>query len=326
MQNYTPLNTSTKKKGKFFLAANILLMILVVGITGFYLSGRLITTQEKAEKPSPKKPYDQMTVEEKKAYQKELKDYQESGQADADKEAKKKAEREAKRMKEEEYVPSGGCPGGYISCDLNDTSGKNHKFCISNDGSEGGCNSGAVNRGITVKIGGDGPGSGGWRCEYGQKGYSGGSCVEYNSVQTVGTGKPPSGFSGIIQIDGGEWAGTYQSTCGCDKKQSETIASSTPVGTIVPTPTGEVEATPTEQPTPTEALTPTEIPTSTPTETPTLTPTGTPGPTATPTPTGTPGPTDTPTPTKVASLPSSGQASPIIFAIPIGIIILGLLL
>ncbi|MFZ6035496.1 MAG: cell envelope integrity protein TolA [Patescibacteria group bacterium] len=318
MQNYTPLNIGSKKKGKFFLAANILLMILVVGITGFYLSGRLITTQEKAG-------FDCSDWSDKKKCQAERKEYEESGQADADKEAKKKAEREAKRMKEEEYVPSGGCPGGYVSCDLNDAHGSRHKFCISNDGSEGGCNSGAVSRGIDVQIGGGGEGTGAWRCVPGVNNYTSGSCDSRNYAEVLKGCTVPKCFCGIIQIDHCDGINaTYQSTCGCNKEEEQLITQVNIPVTIIPTPTSEV--TPTEQPTPTEALTPTEIPTSTPTETPTLTPTGTPGPTATPTPTGTPGPTDTPTPTKVASLPSSGQASPIIFAIPIGIIILGLLL
>lgn len=323
ISNFTPLkNFKPKKIKKWLIFGNIVLVILVAVIGAVYYNSTLISTQQKAGFECSDWSNKRKCAEERKAYE-------ESGQAEADKEAKKKKEREEKRMKEGEYVPAGGCPGGYISCDLNDTSGKRHKFCISNDGSEGGCNSGAVNRGITVKIGGDGPGSGGWLCEYGKNGYSGGSCVGYNSVQTVGTGKPPNCFCGIIQIDGGQWAGTYQSTCGCNKEQETAITTSTPVGTIIPTPT--------EGPTPTEILIAqisptvpiTEVPTETPTNTPTPTtppnqPTNTPGPTATSTPTPPPGSTSTPTP--LQSIPTAGAPKPFVFLIPVGIIILSLLL
>lgn len=305
-KNFTPLKNLKPKKriNKWFIFGNLFLVILIATIGALYYNNVLITTQQKAgfecsDWSNPRK------------CREERKIYEESGQADADKAAKKKKEQEERRMKEETYVPAGGCPGGYISCNVG---GKG--FCISNDGSEGGCNQGAVNRGITVKIGGDGPGAGGWLCEYGKNGYSGGTCVGYNSVREIGQGKPPNCFCGIIQIDGGQWAGTYQSTCGCDKDQEEKITT-TVVGTIIPTPTGE---TPTDTPTQTPTETPTDTPTETPTPTSTLT--GTPSPTLT----GTPSPTVTQTPTPVQSIPTAGTPKPFVFLIPIGIILLSLLL
>lgn len=50
MENFTPIDLKKleKKSGKFFLIANILLMFLVVGITGYYLKNKLITKKEKA--------------------------------------------------------------------------------------------------------------------------------------------------------------------------------------------------------------------------------------------------------------------------------------
>jgi len=285
MTNFTPLQkfgNKTKKFNKFLIIGNLLLVVLV-SVTGLvYYNKTLLTTQQKAAKPGLSKSWDDMSVAERKAYQQEVKDYQESGQADADKEAKKKAERDEKKMKEETYVPEGGCPGGYISCNVG---GKG--FCISNDGSEGGCNQGAVDRGITVQTGGGSTkGEGGWRCIVG-KGkdepyVAGQPCVERNSVETIGNRAVPNCFCGIIQIDNSSGGGTYQSKCGCNEEEKQAVAATTLVGTIIPTPTDA--ATPT--PTPTSTPTPTGV-ISTGTPTPTVTPGG---PTSTPTATPTPGP------------------------------------
>lgn len=319
-KNFTPLkNFKPKKKiNKWLLYGNLALVVLVAVIGAVYYNNVLITTQQKAG-------FDCSDWSNPRKCREERKEYEESGKADADREAKKKKEREEKRMKEEEYVPPGGCPGGYISCDVSDVGGKKHRFCISNDGSEGGCSSGAVNRGITVQTGaGSTKGEGGWRCIEG-KGkdypYVGGQpCVEGNSVETIGNVKVPNCFCGIIQIDNAQGGGTYMSNCGCSKEENEVLQTSTLVGTIIPTPTETLIAqTPSDTPTPTPTETPT--PTPTPTNVPGQ-PTNTPTPTATPTPP--PGSTNTPTP--VQSIPTAGAPKPFVFLIPIGIIFLSLLL
>jgi len=47
MDNFTPLNSEKKKKklNKFLLFGNILMMVFVVGLTGYYLRSRLLETQ-----------------------------------------------------------------------------------------------------------------------------------------------------------------------------------------------------------------------------------------------------------------------------------------
>ena len=47
MDNFTPLNSEKKKKkiNKFLLVGNILMMVFVVGLTGYYLRSRLLETQ-----------------------------------------------------------------------------------------------------------------------------------------------------------------------------------------------------------------------------------------------------------------------------------------
>jgi hypothetical protein len=105
-------------------------------------------------------------------------------------------------------------------CSGTEISGSAYAFCMKNDGSQGNCNSRAVELGYSILTGGGGPGTGGWRCIEGQgKDYpyvAGQPCVEGNSVQTIGC-TPPSCFCGTIQIDNGcgGTAGTYQSTCSC---------------------------------------------------------------------------------------------------------------
>lgn len=58
MDNFTPLKTEKPKKkfANFFLVVNILLMFVVVGITGYYLRNKLITTKEKAYVPTSERP------------------------------------------------------------------------------------------------------------------------------------------------------------------------------------------------------------------------------------------------------------------------------
>ena len=332
MDNFTPLKTKNKNKkaNKFLIIGNLLLVIIVAGIGFFYYNNTLLTTQQKASFDCDASiPGD---------CKKKGKEYVESGQQEANQEAKKKKERDEKKMKEEIFVPAGGCPGGYTSCDIN-----GNRFCISNDGSEGGCSNGAVDRGITVKTGiGVGSGvaeQGGWICEIGKKGYSGGPCLAGNSVKTIGNQKPPGCFCGIIQIDGGQWDGTYQSTCGCGSKEEETQVTTTLIGTIIPTPTGE--ETPTSTPTPTIIPTATPIISNTPTVTPLIsnTPTVTPlisnTPTVTPLISNTPGPSATPTEIILAKISTSptvvkllqtGVVKSFMFLIPATIMLIGLIL
>lgn len=325
MSNYTPLNIK-KKKGNFFLVANIFLMILVVGATGFYLRNRLITTEQKAIAPGACQCASDATGNNV------------GGCSCSGSNASCPAGSHVKNNRCGETSGGGGetqqsneqsCnnSGGHW-CDVWDVKQKKHSFCAPQSKS---CNQQAVANGITMQTGGGGPGEGGWLCQIGKKGYTGGPCVEYNSISNLGNGAPPNCFCGIIQIDGGTYAGTYESTCSCQSEGVTPPPPTLPPGTTpteVPTPTEAV--TPTEAPTPTEAITPTEAPTGTPTPTPTPTGTLTPTPTGTLTPTVTPTPTEivlaSQTPTTVASIPQAGKTTPFLFAIPIAIIILGLLL
>jgi len=276
MDNFTPLRKSANKKklNKFLVIGNLFLVVLIAVIGFSYYNNTLLTSQQKAG-------FDCSDWSDTRKCNAERKEYEESGQADADKEAKKKKEQEAKRLANEE-IGGGGCPGGYVTCDVTDTGGKGHRFCL-DETKNAGCNSEAVERGITMKtgigVGSDLAEQGGWICEIGKKGYSGGPCLAGNSVKTIGNQKPPGCFCGIIQIDGGQWDGTYQSTCGCGSKEEETQVTTTLIGTIIPTPTGEEI--------PTSTPTPTIIPTATPiiSNTPTVTPLISNTPTITPTPT-----------------------------------------
>ncbi len=322
MENYTPLKklNNRKKINKFLVTGNLLLAFLIA-VTGFiYYNNTLQTTQQKAG-------FDCSDWSDKRKCAEERKEYEESGQADADKEAKKKKEQEERRLEREE-IGGGSCPGGYVTCEVTDTGGRGHRFCL-DETKNTGCNNEAVDRGITVKTGiGVGSGlaeQGGWICEFGKKGYSGGPCLQNNSVKTIGNQKPPACFCGIIQIDGGEYDGTYQSTCGCGSKEEEQQITTMVVGTIVPTPTGGI---PTSTPTPTIS-TVTEIPTPTMTPAPTNTPTQTPTP-APGTPTATP--TEiiiaktTISPTAVAKLLETGVVKSFIYLVPAAIMLIGLIL
>lgn len=48
MDNFTPLKTEKKKTNKFLIFANLVLLVIVVGVTGFYLKNKLLTTEQKA--------------------------------------------------------------------------------------------------------------------------------------------------------------------------------------------------------------------------------------------------------------------------------------
>lgn len=313
MTNFTPLTFKKNNKGKFFVFGNLFLLLMIAGIGIFYYNKTLITTQQKAVAPgacqcanSAGHNVGGCECNGSNAFcpagthVKNNRCGESSGNGNPD---------------QQNNSQSCGNSGG-IWCDVTDVNGNSHSFCINSNGSEGGCNAGAVARGYTMQTGGTGNGTGGWRCVVGQHGYNGGQCVEYNSVETVGC-HVPSCFCGTLQIDSGcgSIAGTYQSTCGCGNNNQSNNTTTTNTGTT-PTEIPTTALTPTEAAlTPTEAISPTEG------VTPSVTPTN--GPSATPTPTK-PGSTSTPTP--ITSLPQSGKLSPFVFAIPIGIIIGGLVL
>lgn len=282
MDSFTPLKTKNKKKkaNKFLIIGNLLLAVIVAGIGFFYYNNTLITTQQKAG-------FDCGTKD-KRECEAAKREYEDSGKKDADREAKKKKEQEERRLEREE-IGGGSCPGGYETCEVSDTGGQSHRFCL-DETKKKGCYNEAVDRGITVKtgegVGSDSAEQGGWICEFGKNNYSGGPCLKKNSVKTIGNQKPPACFCGVIQIDGGQWDGTYQSSCDCDSKEQEVQTTTTIVGTIVPTqiPT----ATPVISNTPTATPIISNTPTVTPliSNTPTVTPliSNTPGPSATPIP------------------------------------------
>lgn len=287
MSNFTPLQkpgSKTKKFNKFLIIGNLLLVVLV-SITGLvYYNKTLLTTQQKAG-------FDCSDWSDKRKCAEERKQYEESGQADADKEAKKKKEREEKKAREEEVNAGSGCPGGFQNTGVEDSRGNIRHICCDMSSSDA-CYRQAANMGIDVKVTSQGgSGSGGYRCIVGRSGYTGKEpCTANNDVQDLGAGKPPSCFCGTIQIDGGEWNGTYTSSCGCNEQEKQAVATTTLVGTIIPTPTDAATPTPTATPTGIPTSTPTPTPTgviSTGTPTPTITPGG---PTSTPTATPTPGP------------------------------------
>lgn len=340
MDNFTPLKTKNKKKkaNKFLIIGNLLLVIIVAGIGFFYYNNTLITIRQKAQ-----------TVAEKKAEEARKKEYEESGKKDADREAKKKKEQEARRLEQEE-IGGGGCPGGYTPCDVTDTGGRGHRFCIPSDGgSYGNCQNSAVQRGITVKTGGGVTGiPGGWRCVVGlgrDRPYVAGQpCVDYNSVETIGNAKVPNCFCGIIQIDNSSGGGTYESECGCNKEELAQIQSSsistptaTPIISNTPTPTRTPTPTATRTPTPTATPIISNTPTVTPliSNTPTVTPLISNTPTVTPLISNTPGPSATPTEIILAKISTSptvvkllqtGAVKSFMYLIPAIIILIGLIL
>ncbi|WKZ25305.1 MAG: hypothetical protein QY322_02845 [bacterium] len=81
------------------------------------------------------------------------------------------------------------------------------------------CGNVAASLGYTIRIGEGMPGTytGGWYCRVGVNGYTGGPCLQSNSVPGSSPySQPPNCFCGTIQIDGGNYDGTYVSSCGCD--------------------------------------------------------------------------------------------------------------
>ncbi|MEK7597806.1 MAG: hypothetical protein AAB441_04145 [Patescibacteria group bacterium] len=330
MDNFTPLKTKNKKKkaNKFLIIGNLLLVIIVAGIGFFYYNNTLITIRQKAQ-----------TVAEKKAEEARKKEYEESGKKDADREAKKKKEQEARRLEQEE-IGGGGCPGGYTQCDVQDTGGTDHRFCL-DETKKTGCYNEAVERGITVKTGGGVSTSvGGWRCVVGlgrDRPYVAGQpCVDYNSVETIGNTKVPNCFCGIIQIDNSSGGGTYESECGCNKEELAQIQSSS-ISTPTATPIISNTSTPTRTPTPTATPVISNTPTVTPliSNTPTVTPLISNTPTVTPLISNTPGPSATPTEIILAKISTSPTVvkllqtavlKPFMYLIPVIIMLVGLIL
>lgn len=163
-------------------------------------------------------------------------------------------------------VSQSGCAAGEIRCSVTNQKGEGVSICASISAES--CNEAAIDQGISVRVGSGSPGDyqGGWICKVGVNGYISGPCLEGNRIPGTGSyNKPPSCFCGVIQIDGGDYDGTYKSECGCDQNDEE--------------------SNPTPNPTPT--VTPTTTPVNTPSSTPTATPTNSPTPTSTPIPTAT---------------------------------------
>lgn len=292
MGNFTPLKTGkqNKKINKFLIFGNLFLVVLIAIVGIFYYNNTLLTTQQQAK-----------NANDIKASQEKQKAEDAKAAAQAEKKAAAKAEKKAAKTIESNN--GSNCSDGQTFCSVTLSNGKSQGLCISDSAS--GCNAAAVDAGYSVQTGGGGAGSGGWLCVVGKNGYKDGPCVEYNSIKSIGAGKPPSCFCGIIQIDGGEFDGSYQSNCGCNQEEQTAMQYTALVGTIIPTPTGIPTSTPIPTATPviTNTPTPTAIPTTTSMPTPpaTLTPTPTtpPGqPTNTPAPTATntPGPSATPIP------------------------------
>ena len=150
---------------------------------------------------------------------------------------------------------NGGCPNGTYRCQ-----GSNFSFCL--DASLGKtCNESAADQGYVVKVGSGSPGTytGGWYCRIGINGYTGGTCLKGNSVDNKSYNKPPSCFCGTIQIDGGDYDGTYKSSCGCNNNHEPTPVP-TPVKTPTPTPTRSPSPTPVCTPTPSHSPSPSPTP------------------------------------------------------------------
>lgn len=161
-----------------------------------------------------------------------------------------------------------------VWCNGIDVNKKSYGFCKSSSDTKK-CNSVAASLGYVIKTGIGSPGSytGGSYCRVGVNNYTGGPCISTKSIDGVVYSKPPSCFCGVIQIDGGEYDGTYESSCGCNK---------------------EPTAPPVKTPSPTPVITPSPSPT--PSRSPSPTPTCTPSPTPSPTPVCTPTPSPTPVP------------------------------
>jgi len=221
------------------------LVVIVAAIGIFYYNNKLVGNNGRAEKSAAER-----------AATKLRQLQQSNGTLEITQAAKKAAAQAAqKAAKTVESNNGSNCSDGQTFCTVKLTNGKTQGLCIS-DSSTGGCNGAAIDAGYSVQTGGGNmASSGGWLCPPGTVGQ----CVGYNG-QSIGAGKPPSCFCGIIQIDGGQYDGTYQSTCGCNKSE-QTAMETTLVGTIIPTPTGMVTDTPV--PTATGTISDTPVPTAT---------------------------------------------------------------
>lgn len=280
MSNFTPLQkpgTKTRKFNKFLIIGNLSLVVLIAIIGFTFYNKTLITTQQKAVAPGACACND--------SNGNAVGGSCSGGSCDCgplevrnDRCSETSGNGEPEDQNNQSSCESGS--GGHW-CDVWDVNGNQHSFCAPQSA---GCQNQAVENGITMQTGGGSTlGTGGWRCIVGQGRdtpyVAGQSCVESNSVETIGNTTVPNCFCGIIQIDNPSGGGTYQSNCGCSQQEQEAISTTTLVGTIIPTPTG----IPTSTPIPTLTIVPTTTDIS-PTVPLTSTPTATPsGPTPTPT-------------------------------------------
>lgn len=179
--------------------------------------------------------------------------------------------------KPEEQTTDNTCTANYgVWCDGVDANNHSYGFCKSSSDTNK-CDTVAVNLGYTIRTG-SGIGStytGGYYCKVGVNNYVSGRCTATNSRDGVVYSKPPGCFCGVIQIDGGDYDGTYESSCGCNNDNP------TPVPPVI-------------TPSPTPVITPSPSPTPSPTPTPSRSPS--PSPVCTPTPSHSPSPSPTPVP------------------------------
>lgn len=351
MNNFTPLKIPGSKKrnfNKFLIIGNLFLIVFVAFVGFFYYNKTLIQTKPQAVGPGACNCSDSHGNPSPGSCLL-------NGSCDCGglKERGNRCTEKAKGGADNQQNGNSCANSGGTWCDLvvdYNTKQKVPGFCLAR-GSNITCGNAAADKGYVIKIGSGCPAGTvcdgtGWICKIGQKNYTGGPCIQGNSVSSY-SGAPPACFCGVIQIDGGTNDGTYKSSCGCN---NDVIPSATPVisNTPTPTPTTELTITPTpteivtETPTPTTTpiisntptVTPTEtiIPSLTPTDTPTATPTETPGPTVT----DTPGPSATPTeiivaqisasPTTTVQLLQTGVIKSVLYWIPTIIILVGLIL
>jgi hypothetical protein len=306
MDNFTPLKTGKKKSNRPLILGNILLLIIVVGVTGFYFKDKLFTNQQKA-----------------------------AGVRCSTLTSKNDCEGACSPTKSN---------GNSYQCNWrnsSDSCGESESLCTSNGGPK---NPGTCQRvDNCVKLP-NGQTSSAWLffCPNmtTTSGFGSGCSENGQLFQNVNQ-VCFSRTCGTEQIDfdsnlcGAQSFGSRVATYTCSGTNgggggptdtptptTPTTPSSTPTLTPIPTTTIIPSTTPTATPTPTGVIS------ATPTSTPTSTPTGTPGPTATN------GPTATPTeiviaklsPTAVANLLQTGTIKSFVYLIPGLIMLIGLIL
>jgi len=258
IKNFTPLDFGKKKrkKKKIFLAVSGLMMLFVVGVTGYYLQSRMLSYNSKASRAT--REGNTPRVAAKRQWEQAVrKAYEEAYSGDPNFDITK--------IGTQEYLnsfPPPSCEAGTPGCVASNVGGVegNHYSVCTNGSANYYCNDG---------------GGGGGR-----------ETIAYNNPTPT---TPPD------------------------------ATPTTPVNTPTPTATPPFTPTPTQ---PEFIITPTPTPTVTPT--PTATPTGTPGPTATPTEIIVA--SVTATPTGITSVPQAGRGAWWMFALPMVILLGGLLL